>query len=385
MRIAGVRKHHPLYLGMVLVLVLILVGCGRGVGRQVSWPGMIVVDGTVYAAALERVVALDAETGEAWWTYPEVESRNNGIGPFYATPVLDESRRMLIVAGFEDKAVYALALGETPADPPTLRWTFTDAQGQYVGSGTLTEQLFLIGNGDGRVYALRLDDGELAWSFVTNDRVWATPLVVDSTVYVASLDHHLYALDVETGQEKWRLPTQGAIAATPVYYDGSLWIGDFASTLYRVDPERGNVLWSREVEDWLWATPVVYQGILYVVDVGGNVYALDLARQEMVWAEPARVGDVVHARPVVVPEQGILLVAGYNRGEIHAVDLESGSLLNWGAVLPDAEKGRLPGDLVTDGTRLFLMPTLVRARVQALDLSSGKLLWVYPPSPDVQP
>lgn len=362
-------------LAPLLVLVL-LVGCGGGL-RHESWPGLSIVDDTLYVANLERVEAIDAETGKVYWTFPDAEAR--GMGPFYAAPVPapDEGEHgVLLAAGF-DRTVYALALGDTPAERPDELWRFSEAGGQYVATGTVTEDLYIIGNGDGRVYALRLEDGSKAWEFATRDRVWTTPVVVEDTVYVASLDHHLYALDVETGDMQWQLETEGSIATTPVYAGGDLWIGDFASQLYQVDLESQEVVWTFTADNWLWATPVFDGSVLYFADVGGQVYALDIESHTLVWDEPVVIDDAVHGQPALSEDHALLFVAGYEKGGIHAIDVNAGALRgSWGT--PSENPGRLPGDLVADEEHLYAMPILVSERVQAFDLAAGELVWSVP-------
>lgn len=359
-----------------LVLLAVLSGCGAG-ARHASWPGLIVDDGTIFAANLERVQAFNAETGKLLWSYPDEIEKNPR--PFYSTPVLAKDygpNGLLLIAGYKDQTVYALSLGESRTERPDLLWSFAQAEGQYVGSGVVADGLFIIGNGDGSVYALDLDDGSPVWTFSTQDRVWAAPVVVDDTVYIASLDHNLYAVDLATGAERWHLEMDGAIAATPVFVNGYLWMGDFSSKLSQVDVESQSVVWTYEVADWLWATPLADETTLYFTDASGYVYALNAKTREMIWREPAFVDDVLHGRPVLSADGSLLYVAGYEKGIIHALDAATGVEMNWGTVVRNP--GRLPGDLVTDGERLYAMPIQVAARIQAFDPETGKLLWVYP-------
>jgi len=372
----NLRVWQPLL--ALLLLAVLLTGCAGGGLRHESWPGLASVDGTLYVANLAHVEALNADTGKIYWSFPATDEKNQK--PFYSTPVLAPQigeHGLLLVAGFSDQTVYALALGTSPTERPDELWRFTGAGGQYVGTGTATDDLFIVGNGDGKVYALNLEDGTEAWQFGTGDRVWATPVVVEDTVYVASLDHNLYALDLETGAEQWRLETEGSISATPVYVDGYLWIGDFASTLYQVNLESHDVVWTFTANDWLWATPIAYGTTLYFADVGGDVYALDTATRSLVWDAPISVGDVVHGRPALNEDASLLFVAGYEKGLVSAIDTTSGSLRqSWGTVL--ANPGRLPGDLVVDGQHLYTMPIQVAERVQAFSLAAGELLWSSP-------
>lgn len=361
----------PFVLSVVLLLI-VLSGCQGGL-RHESWPGMSLVDDTLYVANLERVQAVNAETGKVYWSFPPEE--DNDVRPFYSTPILAEEHGpygLLLIAGFKDRTVYALQLGESPTERPDELWRYNSAGGQYVGGGTIFNDLFIIGNGDGTVYALNIADGNLAWSFETSDRIWAAPITVDGVAYVASLDHFLYALDAATGAELWRIEMQGAMAATPVYANGSIWIGDFSSTLYRVNLETHSVEWTYDVEEWLWATPVVDGSTLYIVDVGGNIYAFDTETNAIVWSRSGAIADIVHGQPVLNDDGTRLYVAGFEKGEIHVIDTESGNLVRtW----TQKDAGRLPGDLVTDGARLYTLPILVPDRIQAFDLFTGDRLW----------
>jgi outer membrane protein assembly factor BamB len=362
---------------VLALLLLVMSGCGRGV-RHESWPGLTVADGTVYAANLESVQAVNAETGKVYWSFPWGEGQN--LGPFYSAPILSEDHGdngVLLLAGFSDRTVYALALGATPAERPDELWRFAEAGGQYVGTGTVEEDLFIIGNGDGSVYALNIGDGSQAWEFATDDRVWASPVVVDDRVYVASLDHHLYALDLATGEVRWQLETAGSVSATPVYANGYLWIGDFASTLYQVDLATGEAVWTYEANDWLWSTPVADGNTLYFGDVGGAVYALNTDTRSLLWDSPAAVEDVIHGALTLSPDGSRIFVPGHEQGLISVINTETGKVLQtWGDDLQN--RGRLPGDLVTDGEQLYAMPILVPTRVQAFDIATGDVVWSIP-------
>ena len=377
-----IRAHgttgFPLWRLSVVLLVLVLVsGCAGGL-RHESWPGLIEYDGTLYAANLDRVQALNSETGKVYWSFPPEEDKE--AGPFYSAPVLvpDAAENgLLLVAGFKDQTVYGLALGASPAERPDELWRYEGASGQYVGTGAVAGDRFIIGNGDGKVYALSLEDGAKVWEYATKDRVWAKPLVIDDKVYVASLDHFLYVLDLSSGAELWRFEAEGSISATPVFAGGDVWIGDFGSKLYQIDLETQDAVWTFEANDWLWATPIASDDVLYFADVAGNVYALNTTDHTMVWSAPVSVGDVVHGRPVLSPDGVLLYVAGFERGGVHAIDTATGNLrTSWGEV--QENPGRLAGDLVTDGERLYSMPTMVSARVQSFDLVTGDLLWTVP-------
>jgi outer membrane protein assembly factor BamB len=73
---------------MLVALLVGVSGCTGG-ARATSWTGLTVVDGTVYAADLDKIAALDAATSETLWTFPE-DTQNDPRGVFQATPTVGE-------------------------------------------------------------------------------------------------------------------------------------------------------------------------------------------------------------------------------------------------------------------------------------------------------
>ncbi len=379
-------RRWSLLLGLALFALVALTGCSGGT-RQESWPGLSVEGDVVVVADVEYLEGLDAATGQRLWAYPEDAKTGSAIG-FYATPYYDAEHGLLFTAGFRDKTVHAFRVGQSLREAPHHLWSFPavdedgktksngeGAKGQYVAGGTVAGDLFLIGNGDGSLYALDVEDGSLAWSFATGDRIWSVPLVLSGTVYVTSLDHHLYALALEDGTLKWQVETAGAVAMSPVYAAGSLWIGDFGYRLYRIDPQSGEVQWTfTEGKDWFWATPVVGEGTLYFTDVSGNVWAFDVEDASLRW-QVAVDGAVFRGRGYLSLDGTRLYEPDYIHGRVYVFDTENGEPIEWGVRLENP--GRLPGDIAGDGERLYTMPAFIEQRVQTFDLTSGELVWEY--------
>ncbi len=376
-------KRWFLFIVVLTLAALSLSGCAGGQAPQVSWPGLVVANGKVYAAATSQILALDAENGALLWAYPE--KRDAKIGPFYSTPTLVAEKDLLIVAGFTDKTVRALRIGGAT---PTVAWQFPQsgaanggAKGQYVGTGTVAGDLFIIGNGDGNVYALNIEDGTLAWSYATNDRVWAQPVVWNETVFVGSLDHHLYALNLHDGGLIWKTRLNGSVATAPVIVNDHLWIGDFGHIISELDPVSGEVLWSYKGDSWFWARFAVQGDTLYAADVKGSVYALDTRTRSLLWKTP-NVVRMVRGALLLDAEGKRLYVEDYELGEVKALDPKTGQLAAW-TIRPN-DPGRLPGDAVLVGDRLYTMPIMVKVYVQAFELANGTLVWEYPPQTQSQ-
>jgi outer membrane protein assembly factor BamB len=358
---------------MLAVLLLGTSGCAGGNVRATSWTGATLVEGTLYVADLEQVVALNAADGTEVWTFPE-DPEEDRLGVFYVAPAVDEAH--VIVASQAPPAglfsqprhvVWGLDR-ETGAE----LWSFDQAASQYVEGGAIGDGIFVIGNSDNDVYALDVESGARRWGapFETGHRVWATPLIVDDIVYVGSMDRHLYALDLASGRELWKFSTQGAFADTPVLRDGVLYAGAFDNRLYAIDAQTGTELWRLEGENWFWGSPVLYDDVVYAADVDGNIYAVDAETGSPIWNEsidePVRAG-------MAVTEDGGRLFVGSQDGTLYALDTNDGYVM-WSQ---DSE-GQVLSRPIVDESVVYELVLYESYRLRALHVENGREVWTYP-------
>ena len=371
---------------MLAALLVGVSGCTGG-ARATSWTGLTVVDGTVYAADLDKIVALNPADGEIVWTFPE-DPENDSRGLFQATPTLGEgyviAASQVPPRGFLSQAQNVIWAFD-PATGVDL-WSFPGVAGRpagpYVEGGAVGGGLFVIGNNDGYVYALNVQNGEPAWEFKTGHRVWATPLIVSDTVYIGSMDRHLYALRLSDGEELWRFPADGdvangAFASAPVLRGDTLFIGAFDDQLYAVDANTGDERWHFPGTNWFWGSPAVYSDTVYAVDVGGNVYAINAESGAQIWHK--KLGDTnnqkvaVRAGPAIAEDGSKLFVCSQN-GTLYALDTSDGFVL-WSA----ESQGQALSTPVVSGTLMYETLILGTDRIRALHVDNGYEMWVYPP------
>lgn len=100
------------------------------------------------------------------------------------------------------------------------------------------------------------------------------PLVHESTVYVASLDHHLYAYDAGNGVCRWSFTAGRGIATTPALIENRLVFGDNDGVVYAVDRETGQEIWRYEGERRVVASPCIVGDAVVVGWKDGTVAAL---------------------------------------------------------------------------------------------------------------
>ncbi len=370
-------RRWPMVVVVLGALLLVASGCGAG-DRASSWTGLTLVGERLYAADLQQARLMDAITGDTLWTFPNDPEETNR-GQFYATPVVSDAGRVFFASqlntgGFfsqRQSIVWALD-AETGAE----LWRFEGASGAYVEGGALGNGVFVIGNGNGNVYALDVESGSLRWTLETGHRVWAAPLIVSDTVYVGAMDRQLYAIDLATGDVNWTFGREGAFGGTPALADGTLYIGAFDNVFYAVDAETGTERWHFEGEDWFWGSPAVYDDTVYVVDVKGRVYALNRTSGEEHWHR-FLVTDQNEPVPVragpTVDEGGNQLFVTAESGTLYALDAADGST-NWRR----PADGRGLSEPVVSESLVYQSLVLGTHRIRALQVEDGREAWVFP-------
>jgi outer membrane protein assembly factor BamB len=222
------------------------------------------------------------------------------------------------------------------------------------------------------------------WPFEAEEAIWATPLVAEGRVYVASMDHHLYCLDAETGQEIWKEEVGGAMAAQPILEDGILYVGAFDGKVYAIRADTGEPVEgfdSGSAGNWIWSEPLAADGQLYVTSLDGKLYALDPASGASLPPYPYPSGEVdstqdgMRAAPV---QAGEYVVVATQAGLVRAIQ-DAQSSWTWpSGSTPQASILTTP--VVSDGrVYVALMPGSGPVQVQTLDAETGSPGWTFTP------
>lgn len=287
-----------------------------------------------------NVYAVDSETGGQIW-------KTKTRGPVPATPAVVNGT---LYVGSYDGNFYALN-----ADTGALKWKFAtggerrfEAKGLhgmqpknqtiadsfdiFLSSPVVVDGAVYFGSGDGNVYALDANSGELRWKFKTGDVVHASPAFADGVVFVGSWDSYFYAIDAKNGKEKWRfhggedalIHNQVGFQSSPAVVDGVVYTGCRDAQLYALEAESGKEKWKIDNQlSWVITSPAVVGGKVYfatsdsaLYQVAGAVTGKSLVKEDgraYMFSSPAVVNDTVFI--------GVL------NGTLAARDAASGKLL----------------------------------------------------------
>ena len=308
------KKSHILLITLFIGLTLLMSACMPG-PRVVDAPGLSLDDTDAFVAYGNFVFSLDASNGSVNWAYPD-KANNQVI--FYAPPLVTED------------AVYVgdLANEFHKLDKATGQevWTFSDAQGFFLGQAAISDSVVYAPNNDGTLYALDAN-GNLLWTFETGHYLWSQPQIMGSVIYLGSMDHFVYAISLD-GQEIWSKELSGAVTGAPILNeDGSLlFVGSLDNKMVALDTASGDEVWTFDTTESVWGSSVLADGKLIFTDSAGAIFGVSAETGEALW-QTAISAEVVGG----VASIGDGFVVATKDGQLRAYDLDGAP--QWEATL----------------------------------------------------
>ncbi len=276
--------------------------------HRVGWANLVGDESTgyVYSHGVEGVVHCFDRHGKVVWSrsFGEEVGRISGFGGRTVNPILDGDLVIVsfLSAGWGSTFIprhrfYAL-------DKKTGETTWISTPGQAPKDTTYStpivreingQRLFLAGNGDGGVYALKVSTGEKVWAFPMSLRGLNTSIVADGNLVYASHSEEnvdgstamgrlvcLDASQVSEGKPKqvWMVDGFTGGYASPAVHDGRLYHVDNSANLVAFNAKTGKQLWKHNLGIAQKASPVVADGKIYVADVDGKFHILKLNGDE---------------------------------------------------------------------------------------------------------
>ncbi len=355
-------KYKILLLTLSLILLAIfLSACGGSYYSATSWPGMTANEEYAFIAYNPYVYAVDLNSGEEVWRYPE---KANAKITFFAEPALTSDGQLLVAS--YDHNLYSL-------NPENGRenWVFNESDDRLIASPLVTEEGIFQVSADGNLYALDYE-GNLKWTFETGGPVWARPAInTDCTcLFVASMDHQVYAVNAVNGDLLWQSDDLGgAIVGTPAFDHGdTVILGTFGNEIIALDAKTGTVSWRFGTQGWVWSGGILNEDVFYVGDLNGYIYSLDAATGEQNWR--IQPGGPIIGSPLLADEQ---LVINSENETVFFVSLD-GNVLDSRTI-----SGTLYATPLAAGDLILVAPINSEFLLAALT-PTGAQQWTYMPA-----
>ena len=293
---------------------------GKGEGRIGARQGPAIMDGRVYAAAVEGGVrAFDLQTGATAWQYASDLPLSGGPGAGEGT----------VAVGSLEGDVIAL-----DAATGAEKWK-AKVSNEVIAAPTVGQGMVLVHSNDGRVTAFDAASGERRW-FWNHEQPTLTVRGISSVtlgpgiVFVGNDDGSISALALADGRPLWQavvaapegrseLDRMADVDGAPVLDGAALFATSYKGNTVALEGPSGRVLWSSESGG---AGRVgVSADRVVVSDRNGLVHGLEKTTGGGMWQQGALARRDLTSAAV----QGNYAVVGDYDGYLHWLKLEDGA------------------------------------------------------------
>jgi outer membrane protein assembly factor BamB len=234
--------------------------------------------------------------------------------------------------------------------------------------------------GNGRLVALRMRTGKIAWSHLVPPGTESSPIVWDATVYFGDQNGTVSALRARDGHVNWTYHASQAVKGGPAYAHGILYFGDYAGRAYALDARTGREVWAVSTNGAhfglgsgnFYSTPAVAFGRVYMGNTDHSVYSFAERSGQVAWSTST--GDYVYASPAVAdtPGLGPTVYIGSYDGNMYAFNARSGAV-RW----THGAGGKISGSpTIVNGVIYF--SALGSKTTQGLDARTGRKVFSFP-------
>jgi polyvinyl alcohol dehydrogenase (cytochrome) len=231
-----------------------------------------------------------------------------------------------------------------------------------------------------------------AFGFAGTTTSSGQPAIAGGRVFVGNNNSMFYSLDLKTGCTYWTFKADGGIRTAPsvarVTVNGApkvvVMFGDVRANAYGLDAQSGAMLWKLKVDQHAMArvtgAPSYHNGRLYVpvssteevpgasekypcCTFRGSVVAIDAATGQQLW------------KTYMIPEEPKIV----GKNALGTPIWKQAGAAIWTSPTIDVDRGRI---YVATGNAYTEPAAATSDSVVALDLASGKILWVQQATPN---
>jgi len=319
------------------------IGDGQGDGFYKLTPAL--ADGTLYVAAAEGVVAaVDATTGRKLWSNKVDLAISGGVG---------HHQNSLFLGGADGTVL------RIDANNGSEIWR-AEVSGEVLAPPQGNGELVVAQTYDGKVIGFDYETGEQRWAHLSDVPVLtlrgtSTPIMVDNFAIAGFADGKVLALSLDNGSVAWEariaIPQGRSEIERIVDIDGSmatqsgeLYAASYQGRVAAVDMRVGRKIWQQNVSSV--SGVAVGFGNVYVADQDGTVSAYLRNGQGVRW-QNIQLGYRGLSRPTAISSYVALIDF---EGYLHLFSQVDGDIV--GRTRPDSSGAR--ADMIAQGNRLYI-------------------------------
>src|SRR4051812_1489654 len=266
-------------------------------------------------------------------------------------------------------ALAAFLIAAISAAPPPSTAPTTQPQSLHIDMDRAVNLPLPEIREDLKPVSFKTKDGKEAWVLrVPGNRPIATPAYADGLIFVGGGygSHEFYALKADNGEVAWKINTADDGPSAAVVDDGYCAFNTESCTVIVVDARTGKMMWQEWLGDPLMSQPAIADGKLYIAYPGAQPRGVQVGEQNHQNSQP-KPNTSAPLSPPVLPKS----VAGPAKGTGHRLlcaDLKTGKHL-W--------EQDISGDVITapvvDQDQVLL--TCFDGTSFCLKANSGEIVW----------
>lgn len=378
-------------------------------GPRSSSPVLIAGDNVIFKRIqvngnLEHFIYVNKETG-----FQQKGIRNNeflnsssGYAPFDGNekylvypqgiqPVVQEPQKL-----FVDQLEYRKIREDFPFDSLVCKSTATgellwrDYMGEFYAEPLLSGDEVFCGNSAGEFRCYNVEDGRLLWKVSTGAAINVRPAATEEMVLISNEAGKVFAFSRKTGEEIWSQQLTAVPRAFQVFSSFTIagdnaYIGSADKSLYCFDTKSGKQSWNISLDDWVRSAPLVLGDNVYAATLGGKMYSISAVGGKPVIKWEKKVSEFPVLADLTTYNDDIY----FTTGDFFLVCVEPKSgKINWKTstfeCMTDGEGNTILGDVTgqpdeqssvvaVDGRGYFGVPRFV----YCVDIETGKEIWRF--------
>jgi len=331
--------------------------------------------------AMQHLILDSEELALAWET--DIGQGSTKELPLTAQPIvvdgrvytLDTDSQLSAFDAANGKRVWRIDVSDPEEDDPVISGGVSYSRGMlYVTNGY--DELLMVNPQDGVIIKrVRLPAPSRA-----------APTVMDSRLFVTTLDNRLLALDSETGQILWEFSgiteSAGLVGAASPAASREVVIPAFSSgEVFALRVENGSVTWSENLSSFqrsgglsaisdIRGLPVIDKGLVIAISFGGRIMAIDERTGTRIWQR-----EIGGSETPWVAGNHLFVISSEN--ELVALGRDNG-VIRWVTQLPRYEDEEDKDDPIFWTGPVFAGNRLIAAssdgRIAAFNPADGRLL-----------
>lgn len=263
----------------------------------------------------------------------------------------------------------AAATGATEQTLPkdlVVKWRY-DAGESVDTTAVVADGRVFVGDVNGTLHAVGLEDGKLLWKQETDLGFMAPPSATSEIAVIGDLDGIVYAYEATSGKPLWRYQTGAEIGAGVAILDNSVLVASQDGLLYALDPKTGVLQWKYETGDQIRCRPTVVAGRAFLGGCDASLHAVTVADGTAA-ADPIPLDGPTGSTPAVLGERAFQPT---QTGSILAFNWKTGEQL-WSYADPDRPEEFRNSAAVTEE---HVVVASKNRSVLSLDPATGKVQW----------